>query len=42
MMKMQCRKMPNWNDPGKDDVQILVKKSYIITPTYNSAAKSHP
>ena len=21
MVKMQCRKMPNWNDPGKDDVQ---------------------
>ena len=42
MVKMQCRKMPNWKAPGKDGVQGQIEESYIIAPTYSSAAKSNP
>ena len=38
MVKMQCRKMPNWKTPAR----ILVEKPYIIASTHSSAAKSYP
>ena len=37
MVKMQCRKMPNWKAPGKDDTY-----GYWLKKQYSSAAKSYP
>ena len=30
MVKIQCRKMPNWKTPGKDGVQVCLLKNLTL------------
>ena len=30
MVKIQCRKMPNWKTPGKDGAQVCLLKNLTL------------
>ena len=43
MVKMQCRRLPNWKSPGKDGVQgYWLKNLTLLQCTHSSVAKSNP